>query len=68
MSGFDEDKEEVLCLLQFSGKEENWKMWSRKFIARVSIKHYVDVLFGVKEAAQMIAVDAVESAEKLKIR
>ena len=68
MSGIDEGREEVPRLLSFSGKAQDWRMWSRKFIARASMKHYVDVLLGIEEVPEMVAVNVIESAEELKIR
>ena len=43
-------------------------MWSTKFIVKALMKHYVDVLLGVEEAPEMVAVNVIKSAEVLKIR
>ena len=50
-------EEKVPHLLSFSGKAQDWRMWSRKFIARASMKHYVDVLLGIEEVPEMVAVN-----------
>ena len=68
MSGIYEGREEVPHLLQFSGKQEDWRMWSRKFIARASMMNYVDVLLGIEETPELLPLNVVESAEEIKLR
>ena len=66
MSGINEGRKEVPFLLQFSGKQEDWRMWSRKFIARASMMNYVDVLLGIEETPELLPLNVVESAEEIK--
>ena len=41
---FNEDKEAVPCLMCFSGKQADWRVWSPKNFARVTLKKYANVL------------------------
>ena len=68
MSGINEGRKEVPFLLQFSGKQEDWRMWSRKFIARASMMNYVDVLLGIEETPELLPLNIVESTEEIKLR
>jgi hypothetical protein len=40
------DIEKSLKLIPFSGKSEDWRMWSRKFLARAVVKKYREILLG----------------------
>ena len=61
MSGINKGREEVPCLLLFSGKLDDWRMWSKKFIARASMMNYVDVLLGIEETPELLPLNVVES-------
>jgi hypothetical protein len=42
----DPDVEKTIKIVQFSGKQEDWRKWSRKFLARATMKKYKGVLLG----------------------
>ena len=44
-----EETEKSYRVLPFSGKHDDWRMWSRKFLARAKLKKYKDVLTGLEE-------------------
>ena len=44
MSGIDAEKS--IRIIPFSGKDEDWRMWSRKFLARAHLRKYKGVLLG----------------------
>ena len=44
-----EETEKSYRVLPFSGKHDDWHMWSRKFLARAKLKKYKDVLTGLEE-------------------
>jgi len=50
MAEGSEDKELVPRLLRFSGKADDWRMWSRKFLARAATKNYKNILIGMEMA------------------
>ena len=39
-------KETTIRILEFSGKEEDWTMWSLMFMAKATKCKYIDVLLG----------------------
>ena len=43
-------KEKTIRIIPFSGKEEDWRMWSRKFLARAKVQEYKEILTGTKKA------------------
>ena len=45
-----ETKEKTIRIIPFSGKEDDWRMWSRKFLARARVQEYKDILTGTKKA------------------
>jgi hypothetical protein len=48
MTDGSENKELAPCLLQFSGKQDDWHMWSRFFLARSLTKNYKDIVTGTE--------------------
>ena len=38
--------EKNLRVIEFSGKKDDWKVWSRKWLARASMKGYKNVVIG----------------------
>ena len=57
-----EDKNAFIKILPFSGKEEDWSMWSQKFIAMAGIKGYIDVLEGSSEEYDATSAEARKRA------
>jgi hypothetical protein len=41
-----DDLEKTIKIVQFSGKQEDWRKWSKKFLARAAMKKYKGVLLG----------------------
>ena len=59
--------EKAIRIIPFSGKEEDWRMWSRKFLARARLKEYKDVLTGkAKPPAATATIDETTDAGKLE--
>ena len=61
--------EKTICIVQFSGKKDNW--WSKQFLALNRKKKYMEVLTGkttVPAAATLIDVTATGGVEKQKAR
>ena len=61
-----EDKEDVPCLLCFSGKQSDWRMWSQKFIARAKIKKYLEILTGQDKASSALPIGVSETPDEAK--
>jgi hypothetical protein len=68
MSNNMEDKEDVPCLLRFSGKQADWRMWSQKFKARTRVKKYLQIMTGVTKAPPAFILGTVETQEEEKER
>lgn len=68
MSDNMEDKEDVPCLLRFSGKQADWRMWSQKFKARARVKKYLQIMTGVTKAPPAFILGTVETQEVEKER
>ena len=62
----DQD-EKAIRVLNFSGKQDDWDMWSRKFLAMAYRKKYQGVLTGKtaipKESAILTTEDGKKAAE-----
>ena len=58
-----EETEKSYCILPFSGKHDDWRMWSRKFLARAKMKKYKDVLTGLEEVPMFD--EEIDSATKV---
>ena len=43
----EETTEKAIRILPFSRKQDEWRMWSRKFLARAKTKRFKDVLLGL---------------------
>ena len=41
--------EKAIRVISFTGKLEDWRMWSRKFLARARVKKYKEVLMGTQK-------------------
>ena len=68
MSDNMEDKEDVPCLLRFSGKQADWRMWSQKFKARARIKKYLQIMTGVVKAPPTLIPGTIETQDEEKER
>ena len=44
------ENEKAIRIIPFSGKESDWRMWSRKFLARARLREYKDILTGTEKA------------------
>ena len=42
------EKDELIKIFQFSGKEEDWEDWSFGFMARATLHGYADILTGIE--------------------
>ena len=42
----NQEIERTVKLVPFSGKQEDWRKWSWKFLARAAIKKYEGILLG----------------------
>ena len=62
--------EQTVRIIQFSGKESDWRMWSRRFLAFAATKGYKNVLLGkdkVPDESDEIPVTE-ENKDKLRAR
>ena len=63
--------DKAVQVLPFSRKREDWRMWSRKFLARAKIKGYKAVLTGVENPPRANTVldpmDEIQAAQ-IKLR
>jgi gag-polypeptide of LTR copia-type len=66
--GTTEEKELVPRLLTFGGKQVDWRMWSRKFLARSNMRKYYEVLNGTLKMPPEPYDGTVESTEETKAR
>ena len=48
--------EKTIRVIPFSGKQEEWRMWSRKFLARAKIRGYKEVLLGLVDVPDQVEV------------
>ena len=55
-----ETDEKTIKVLQFSGKEEDWRMWSAKFMARANLRGFAEIL----NAKKIAPIDT--EADKMK--
>ena len=62
-----EHDEKTIRILQFSGKEEDWRMWSAKFMAKAKLRGYHEILDGTKNAPKDTVADLTETNKKLAI-
>ena len=60
MSGYNE---KTIRIVQFSGKKNDWRMWSKQFLALSGQKKYKDLLTGVTTTPP-----AAEAIDKLKTK
>ena len=66
-----EEAEKAIRTITFSGKRQDWRMWSKKFMARAVIKNYVNVLKGTITAPRFdatIDVSTKDGKEQQKAR
>ena len=68
MSDNMEDKEDVPCLLYFSGKQADWCIWSQKFNARAMIKNYLQIITGMVKAPPTSIPGIFKTLEEMKER
>ena len=67
----EDTMEKAIWIIPFSGKHEEWRMWSRKFLARAKTKKFKDVLLGdveVPDHDQDIDVSTNEGKLKMAAR
>ena len=68
----DEQEEKSIRALTFSGKDEDWDMWSKKFLAMAQRKKYKNVLTGKtnipKEDATLTDEDEKKAGRRTKKR
>jgi hypothetical protein len=55
-------------LLRFLGKQEDWRMWSRKFLARASTIAYLNILTGLERAPPVLEGSTTETIAEEKER
>ena len=53
----EDNDTKAIRIIQFSGEQGDWRMWSRKFLARAKIKGYKNVMIG----KQVLPVEGSES-------
>jgi len=46
MTSSAEGSDKAIRIIPFSGKQQDWRMWSKKFLARALMKGYKEVLLG----------------------
>jgi gag-polypeptide of LTR copia-type len=68
MAEFNEDKEAVPRLMRFSGKQADWRVWSRKFLARATLKKYAGVLTGTLKLPDVPTPGKIETTTEIKER
>jgi hypothetical protein len=68
MTDGNEEKDLVPRLLRFSGKQDDWHMWSRKFLARASTKAYKNILTVVEKCPPVIEGGTTETTAEEKER
>jgi hypothetical protein len=71
MTDSHEDRKGILELLQSSGKQADWRMWSQKFKARAKIKKDFQILTEVDKALSTLPLvteimEVVEKKRKVK--
>jgi len=60
--------EKSLRVIEFSGKKSDWKVWSRKFLARGSKRGYKDIVEGtVKIPSKSMYEDALAKTDPTPI-
>ena len=68
MADGNEDNDAVPRLMRFSGKQVDWRVWSRKFLARATLKKYAGVLTGVLKLPVIPTPGKTETTAELKER
>ena len=65
-------EEKSIRVIEFSGKSSDWKIWSRKFLARANRKGYKKLLTGEatipSETSYTLSTGEANSAEKLTVK
>ena len=59
-----DDETVRIRILPFNGKREEWRMWSKRFLAQAHIKGYKDLLIGTKQLPNYAATS--DMAEELR--
>jgi hypothetical protein len=67
-NGTTEERDLVPRLLIFSGKQVDWRMWSRKFLARSNMRKYFEVLIGTLKTPPEPDDGTVEFSKETKAR
>ena len=62
----NEQEEKSIRVLTFSGKDEDWDMWSKKFLAMAQRKKYKDILTGKMNIAKEDATLTNEDEKKAR--
>ncbi len=58
-----EEITKVIRILPFSGKQSDWRMWSKKFLARAKIQGYKDVLTMKVTLSNTVTVGSIIDAD-----
>ncbi len=54
-------EQKSIKVIEFTGKDRDWKIWSRKFLAVASRKGYKDLLTGVSAIPTQAQFDLAEA-------
>ena len=63
-----ETVETTIRILSFTGKDEDWNMWSKKFLATANRRGYKKILIGKELQPDPLEDDVDLSADELKLR
>mmetsp|Transcript_11032 Transcript_11032/g.16141 ORF Transcript_11032/g.16141 Transcript_11032/m.16141 type:complete len:162 (+) Transcript_11032:416-901(+) len=59
-------KQKSIKVIEFSGKEKDWKIWSRKFLAQANRKGYKNLLTGKEKIPSESAYDSAKGKKDSK--
>ena len=62
-----ENDEKTIRILKFSGKEEDWRMWSAKFMAKAKLRGFTEILDGTKDAPKDSVAGATDASKELAV-
>ncbi len=55
--------EKTICVIEFPGKHNDWKYWSRKFLSRASKSSYMQILDGTSTIPTKSVYDQAKLAD-----
>ena len=65
-------EQKSIKIIEFTGKDKDWKIWSRKFLAQANRKGYNKLLSGAKdiptESEYTAAAGGTSDADKLSVK